>query len=61
MVDLQTHQEVVKTIEKVKEIPKNINVVLEKNIEEIVVKDVHVPVEKEFKVNLTTSIEIPVF
>lgn len=30
--------------------PKEINVVLEKNIEEIVVRDVEVKVEKEIKV-----------
>ena len=56
MIDLNTYQEVVKTVERVIEVPKNVNVVVEKNIEEIVVRDVQVPVEKEFKVELNTLI-----
>lgn len=55
-IDLKTKQEVVKTIERVKEIPKLVDVVLDKNIEEIVIRDIQVPVEKEFKIELKTLI-----
>jgi len=41
--------------------PINVNTVLEKNIEEIVTRDVEVPVEKVIEVDVGVYVEKPVF
>lgn len=61
VVDLDTKIENVKTVERVIENPVQINTVLEKNIEEIVTRDVEVPVEKVIEVDVGVYVEKPVF
>lgn len=58
---MKTETENVRTVERVIENPINVNTVLEKNIEEIVTRDVEVPVEKVIEVDVGVYVEKPVF
>ena len=51
----------VRTVERVVENPIQVNTVLEKNIEEIVTRDVQVPVEKIIEVDVGVFVQNPVF
>lgn len=61
VVDLKTETENVRTVERVIENPVHVDTVLEKNIEQIVTRDVEVPVEKIIEVDVGVYVENPVF
>lgn len=60
-MDLRTETENVRTVERLIENHIQIDTVLEKNIEEIVTRDVEVPVEKVIEVDVGVFVEKPVF